>query len=201
MEKFALWTTVFAIGCGLAFGQADSPRPTRPAQPATQPAQPTQSEGAQPATTTPTNSPSTGTTQGTGMTTLANIRSWRGMLMDAKCSGGTEASSPAAASSDTKSDTKPADSDSQEAKSAKPHKNHRNRVDPQVQACSVSSSTTAFALKTKDGQVLKFDDVGNNRAAEELKTKWAQNLSAGKPIHAKVSGMVNGETVTVTSID
>jgi len=197
MEKIALWTTVFALGCGLAFGQADSPQSTRPAQPATQPAQPTQSEGAQPATTTPANSPSTSTTQGTGMTTLANIRNWRGTLMDANCSGGTGASSPAAESSDTKS----ADSDSQEAKPAKPHKNHRNRVDPQAQACSVSSSTTAFALKTKDGQVLKFDGVGNNRAAEELKTEWAQSLNAGKPIHAKVSGMINGETVTVTSVD
>jgi hypothetical protein len=74
-------------------------------------------------------------------------------------------------------------------------------MDPQAQACSVSNSTTAFALKTKEGQLLKFDGVGNTRAAEELKVKWAQNLSAGKPIHAKVSGSVNGDTVTVTSVD
>jgi len=98
-------------------------------------------------------------------------------------------------------DTKSADNDSQEAKPAKPHKNHRNRVDPQAQACSVSNSTSAFALKTKDGQVLKFDGVGNNRAAEVLKAKWAQNLSAGKPIRAKVSGSINGDRVTVTSVD
>ncbi len=135
------------------------------------------------------------------MTTLANVRNWRGTLMDANCAGGTMTSSPAADSGNSEAKEKTADSDSSEAKPAKPHKNHRNRVDPQAQACSVSSSTTAFALKTKDGQVLKFDGVGNNRAAEELKTKWAQNLNAGKPIRAKVSGMINGDMVTVTSVD
>ena len=200
MEKFALWTAVFSLGCGLAFAQVDRPQSTRPAQQATQPTQPAQTEGAQPATTTPSSSPSTSTTPGTGMTTLANVRSWRGTLMDANCAGGA-ASSPAAESSTADTDTKSADSDSQDQKPAKPHKNHRNRVDPQAQACAVSSSTTAFALKTKDGQVLKFDGVGNTRAAEELKTKWGQNLSAGKPIHAKVSGMINGDMVTVTSVD
>ena len=122
--------------------------------------------------------------------------------MDASCASGTGASSPAAESGNTEAkDNKSADGDSPDGKAAKPHKNHRNRVDPQVQACAVSNSTTAFALKTKDGQILKFDAVGNNRAAEELKTKWGQNLSAGKPIHAKVSGSINGDTVTVTSVD
>jgi len=201
MEKFALWTTVFTLSCGLAFAQADSAQSRRPGQPATQPEQPTQSEATQPATATTPSSGASTTTQGTGMTTLANIRSWRGMLMDANCAGGTSASSPAAESGNSEAKEKTADSDSAEAKPAKPHKNHRNRVDPQAQACSVSSSTSAFAIKTKDGQVLKFDAVGNNRAAEELKTKWAQNLNAGKPIHAKVSGMINGDMVTVTSVD
>lgn len=187
MEKFALWITVFALACGMAFAQADSPQPTQAAT--------------QPATTTPSSSASASTKPGSGNITLADVRSWRGTLMDANCAAGTGASSPAAESSTAEKDTKSADSDSQDAKPAKPHKNHRNRVDPQAQACSVSNSTSAFALKTKDGQVLKFDGVGNNRAAEVLKTKWAQNLSAGKPIHAKVSGSVNGDTVTVTSVD
>jgi len=180
MEKFALWMIVFALACGLAFAQADSPQST---QPATQPEATTQSGGA-----------STSTAPGSGTITLANVRGWRGTLIDANCAGGTAANSPAA-------EAKSADSESPDTKAAKPHKNHRNRVDPQVQACAVSNSTTAFALKTKDGQILKFDAVGNNRAAEELKTKWAQNLSAGKPIHAKVSGSINGDTVTVTSVD
>jgi len=184
MEKFALGTSVFVLACGLAFAQADAPQSTQPAT--------------QPAATTPSTSTSTAPRSGT--TTLADVRSWRGTLMDANCASGGGASSPAAGSGEAK-ETKSADSDSPDAKAAKPHKNHRNRVDPQAQACAVSNSTTAFALKTKEGQILKFDAVGNNRAAEVLKTKWGQNLSAGKPIHAKVSGIANADTVTVTSVD
>jgi len=187
MEKFALWTTVLVLACCLAFAQANTPASTQPAK--------------EPAASTS----SASTAPGVGTTTLANVRSWRGTLIDSNCAGGTAASSPAAESSTGKAEakeSKPADSDSPEGKPAKPHKNHRNRTDPgQAQACSVSSSTTAFALKTKEGQILKFDAVGNNRAAEELKVKWGQNLSAGKPIHAKVSGSINGDTLTVTSVD
>jgi len=183
MEKFALWMIVFALACGLAFAQADSPQSTQPA-------------------TTPSSGATQSTAPTSGTTTLATIRSWKGTLMDASCASGTGASSPAAESGNTEAkDNKSADGDSPDGKAAKPHKNHRNRVDPQVQACAVSNSTTAFALKTKDGQILKFDAVGNTRAAEELKTKWGQSLSAGKPIRAKVSGSINGDMVTVTSVD
>lgn len=183
MEKFALSTMVLALACGPAFAQADSPQSTQPA---------TQSEA-----TTPSSGASKSTAMGSGTVTLANVSSWRGTLIDAGCAGGTAASSPAA-------EAKSADSESasgQDTKAVKPHKNHRNRMDPQAQACPASNATTAFALKTKEGQILKFDAVGNTRAAEELKTKWGQNLSAGKPIHAKVSGSINGDTVTVTSVD
>ena len=50
---------------------------------------------------------------------------------------------------------------------------------------------------------MKFDSVGNIRAAEMLKSKanWTKDLSAGKPIHAKVSGTLSGETVTVASLE
>ena len=188
MEKFALWMTVLALACGLAFAQADTPQSTQPAT--------------QPAVTAPSSGGSTRTAPGTGATTLANVSSWRGTLLDASCAGGAAASSPAAESGKTEAEeNKSADSEKPDAKPAKAHKNHRNRVDPQAQACAPSNSTSAFALKTKDGQVLKFDAVGNSRAAEVLKTKWAQNLSAGKPIRAKVSGTINGDTVTVTSVD
>ena len=186
MEKFALGTSVFALACGLAFAQADAPQSTQPAP--------------QPAVTTPSSSASTTTAPSSAATTMVTVRSWKGTLMDASCASGGGASSPAAESGEAK-ETKSADSDSPDAKAAKPHKNHRNRVDPQAQSCAVSNSTTAFALKTKEGQVLKFDAVGNSRAAEVLKTKWGQNLSAGKPIHAKVSGTANADIVTVTSVD
>jgi len=116
----------------------------------------------------------------------AAIQDWKGTLVDANCSGGSNASG--AKSEGTTVDT------------GRPKKGHKK--EPQAQSCPVGSSTTAFALKTEGGQVMKFDGVGNARAAEELKTKpaWTKNVSAGKPIRAKVSGILNGETITVTSI-
>ena len=82
------------------------------------------------------------------------------------------------------------------------HKGRRNRGASEIQSCPVSSSTTMFALKTQDGQVLRFDSVGNTRAAAELKNKpkWTKDLAEGKPIHATVDGMLSGDTVTVTDV-
>jgi hypothetical protein len=82
------------------------------------------------------------------------------------------------------------------------HKGRRNRDAAQTQSCPVSSSTTMFALKTQDGQVLRFDAVGNARAAAELKNKpkWSKDLAEGKPIRATVDGMMSGDTVTVTDV-
>ncbi len=69
-------------------------------------------------------------------------------------------------------------------------------------SCPVSSSTAMFALRLDDGKVLKFDSVGNIRAASELKTrqKWTKDLAENKPVHAKVDGLQNGDTITVTDI-
>jgi len=68
--------------------------------------------------------------------------------------------------------------------------------------CAVSSSTKEFALRTKDGQTLRFDSVGNDRVAEALhnKKKWNDLVSAGKPIEIKVNGAVSGDKLTVLSI-
>ena len=81
------------------------------------------------------------------------------------------------------------------------HKGHRNR-DASTQNCPVSSSTSMFALRTQDGQVLRFDSVGNARAAAELKNKqkWTKDLADGKPIRATVDGIMSGDTVTVTDV-
>jgi len=70
------------------------------------------------------------------------------------------------------------------------------------QSCPVSANTTTFGLKLDDGTLLKFDSVGNTRAASELKTKqkWTKDLAENKPVHAKVNGLQNGDTITVTDI-
>jgi hypothetical protein len=59
--------------------------------------------------------------------------------------------------------------------------------------CPVSASTTQFALVLKDGTTVKFDDVGNMRTQEAA--------SASKPVRVKAGGIVNGDKMTVTSIN
>jgi hypothetical protein len=103
---------------------------------------------------------------------------YSGTLMDASCAGSGPA--PSTASADRAAAPAPGD----------------------TPGCTVSASTTQFAIKLKDGQVMKFDSVGNMRAQEafKLKKKWADNATANKPIRVKVSGVLNGEKLTVVSI-
>ena len=70
------------------------------------------------------------------------------------------------------------------------------------QGCSVSASTSQFALKTKDGRTLPFDTVGNLRTQDALKNrkKWASAASSGKTIQAKVNGIENDGKLTVLSV-
>jgi hypothetical protein len=78
----------------------------------------------------------------------------------------------------------------------------RSTAAGQSQGCTLSSSTKEFALRTKDGQTLRFDSVGNDRAEEALrnKKKWSDSISAGKPIQVKVQGAMTGDKLTVITI-
>jgi len=120
---------------------------------------------------------------------------------------GTASSNPTAnqntqSSTDANAAAASGQTDSTEGKH---HKGHRNRAASadQSQGCQVTSGTKNFALKTKEGQLYRFDDVGNMRAAQELqnKKKWTKDMSDGKPVIAKVSGNLNGDTITVIEID
>jgi len=124
-----------------------------------------------------------------------NVQSWSGTLVDANCAGGS-----GAAASEPPKETS-GENKGGAVDSGRPEKGHK-KGHAEMQSCLVSSSTMAFALKTKDGKVMKFDPIGNARAAEELKTKasWSKDVAAGKPVHAKVSGILNGDNLTVTSI-
>ena len=131
----------------------------------------------------------------TQKSSASNVQSWQGTLVDANCaSGGGSAESPTA--KENNGENKGAAVDS-----GRPEKGHK-KDHGEMQSCPVSSSTTAFALKTKDGKVMKFDAIGNARAAEELKTKasWSKDVAAGKPVHAKVTGILSGDNITVTSV-
>ena len=121
-----------------------------------------------------------------------NIQQWHGTLVDASCAGSTTAKTDAASA--------PAE-EGQAVDTGRPQKGH-TKADPPVSGCTLSSSTSTFALQAVGGQVFKFDSVGNIRAAEMLKSKanWTKDLNAGKPIRAKVSGTLSGETITVASL-
>jgi hypothetical protein len=69
--------------------------------------------------------------------------------------------------------------------------------------CPVSATTAQFALILKDGTKVKFDDVGNMRTQEAFKThkKWTDAATASKPVRVKAGGIVNGDKMTVTSIN
>ena len=124
-----------------------------------------------------------------------NVQSWQGTLVDANCAGGSGAAE-SQATKENSGESKGAGVDS-----GRPEKGHK-KDHGEMQSCQVTSSTTAFALKTKDGKVMKFDVIGNARAAEEVKTKasWSKDVAAGKPVHAKVTGILSGDNITVTSI-
>src|SRR5207253_1967168 len=99
-------------------------------------------------------------------------QNYSGTLMDASCavSGSTSATPSAPAAS--------ADRSAASADNA---------------SCPVSASTTKFALKLKDGQTVKLDDVGNMRAQDAFKAhkKWSDSAAASKPIRVKASGVLN----------
>jgi hypothetical protein len=106
---------------------------------------------------------------------------YAGTLMDASCAstgGGADATAAPAA----KSSAKDAASGS---------------------GCGVSSSTSQFALKTKDGKVVRFDDVGNARVQEAMKNRksWSESASASKPIKVKASGLMSGDKLIVVAVD
>jgi len=110
-------------------------------------------------------------------------QTYSGTLMDASCAGSSSASATAASTPSASADRAAASADNQ--------------------SCPVSAGTTKFALKTKDGQMVKFDDVGNMRAQEAFKArkKWNDSAAASKPIRAKASGVLNGDRLTVMSIN
>ena len=56
-------------------------------------------------------------------------------------------------------------------------------------------------MKLDDGKTVRFDLVGNQRAQDELKNNksWNKELTAGKPIHAKVNGVMNDDKLIVST--
>ncbi|HUD98574.1 MAG TPA: hypothetical protein VMR62_03305 [Bryobacteraceae bacterium] len=57
-------------------------------------------------------------------------------------------------------------------------------------------------MRLDEGKTVRFDLVGNQRAQNALKDdkRWSKDMSANKPIRVKVSGVLNGDKLIVTSI-
>jgi hypothetical protein len=184
MEKFTGLFTMFPLACGLLFAQADTPKTPTPASTPVSETRPS------PASSTSGSTPA--------------IQQWRGTLVDASCASGTKTAASATAGSNQNSASKQTTDQDSNVDSGRPHKGHRNRATKASEAgCAVSNSTSVFALQTEAGQVMRFDSIGNSRAAETLKSKekWTKELAASKPTRAKVSGILAGDTITVTSLD
>jgi hypothetical protein len=118
-------------------------------------------------------------------------QTYSGTLMDASCAK--------SGSADTTSTTSPTGSSTGATASAATSSADRATN----QDCAVSASTTQFALKLKDGNTLRFDDVGNARVQEAMKTRktWSDSASTSKPIRAKANGVLNGDKLTVLSVN
>jgi len=128
-------------------------------------------------------------------------QTYSGTLVDASCAGSGAASGAGSSGGSTATTSTSATPASTSSKSASAD---RAAAPPEGgQSCSASASTTKFALKTKDGQTLTFDDVGNLRTQEAFKNrkKWSDSASANKPLRVKASGVVNGDRLTVMSIN
>jgi hypothetical protein len=123
-------------------------------------------------------------------------QTYSGILMDASCAG----SGSAAATTSTSSTGSKGSSADSTASTSSADRSAGSGGNP---SCAVATSTTQFALKTKDGNTVRFDDVGNARVQEAMKThkKWSDSASASKPIHVKANGVLNGDKLTVVAID
>jgi hypothetical protein len=165
----------------------------------------------------------TGSTSGSqsGAVNEMKTKTYKGTLMDASCAGVKGAATAATTATTTPSTVSVANpgTPSNPATPATPGSETQSAANRQTTpapegtanraasdsasgSCSVSASTSTFAMKLEDGRTLPLDMVGNDRAKEQIQKnkKWTEAASSGKPIHAKVSGVESGEKLVVSSI-
>src|SRR5258707_10743270 len=68
--------------------------------------------------------------------------------------------------------------------------------------CPVTTTTSSFGLLTSDGKVVRFDDPGNTRVIEMVKSNknWTTYIAEHKPIKVHVVGSHKGDTIVVREI-
>jgi hypothetical protein len=152
------------------------------------------------AQTTPANPPSqapqqqkTKTNASSATATAApaemKTKTFKGVLVDMSCAshGSGTTAAPAADSGAAASDSK--------------NSANRTASDSGLH-CPVSASSSQIGMKLDDGRTVPFDLVGNQRAQDALKSDkgWGKEISANRPIHAKVTGVLEGNKLIVSAI-
>jgi len=171
-------TLFYTVGLPLLAATAAFAQTTQPATPPSTPAD-----------TTATKGNDKSSDKGMDRPQEAKTETYSGTLMDASCAGSGGAATPAPAAD--------------KAATATAAKSSANKPADSGSNCAVSSSTSQFALQTKDGKVVRFDDVGNARVQEIMKTRkgWSDSASANKPIKVKASGLMSGDKLIVLAVN
>ena len=185
--KIRLGMVTLSVALGLAVGQTPPPNPPaqetpKPAQENTKPAQENTKADSKP-------DAKTGAATTPGGTPLAEMKTtnFKGVLVDMACAS---RSSSSAETKPATAETKPANAETKPAAS------------DTGGSCPVSASSSEIGMKLEDGKTVRFDMVGNQRAQDLLKNdkRWSKDISANKPIRAKVSGVLNGDKLIVAAI-
>jgi hypothetical protein len=71
-----------------------------------------------------------------------------------------------------------------------------------VSDCPATTTSTNFGLLTPEGKFIRFDDAGNTRVIEMMKTNkdWRNYMDTHKPVTVRVVGTPNGDVVVVKEI-
>lgn len=224
--KFPIYSIVVSILVTVGFAQDTRPvepkQPTENTSPVRTPTQdqqndrqPSPTQVSTPGKTSATNGAQSSdqtTGQSTDRTQEMKTQTYSGTLVDASCAGtGSDSSAPASTSSTTPTgssagstgSTSSPNSTRSSTDSTGTSSGDRTSVSGSSQGCALSAGATRFALQMKDGQTVRFDDVGNTRALEALNAhkKWSDSATANKPLRVKVSAVLSGDKLTVMSIN
>ena len=71
-----------------------------------------------------------------------------------------------------------------------------------VMQCPATTTTTSFGLLTPQGKFVRFDDAGNTRVVEMVKSKkdWRDYIEGRKPVNVRVVGTANGDVIVIKEI-
>jgi hypothetical protein len=68
--------------------------------------------------------------------------------------------------------------------------------------CPASATSTSFGLLTPEGKFIRFDDAGNSRVLEMVKTNkdWRNYIVSRKPVKVRVMGTADGDAFVLKEI-